>query len=157
MKKTSMLHPVKRLGYIKCHSSSIPRAIKSPSNAIRYNCLKVCSWSRRHESIMEIRKEATFLEVINKPITYNFFKDFTNERKKINRVVFFSRRPLPNILKYRDNRWDLPKIWKTRFLQEEFSYYLWKFRLTVLQNHYWDTIWIRCLWWLKVSCELWPF
>ena len=52
------------------------------------------------------------------------FKDFTNYRKKINRVVVFSRRPFPNILKYRDHWWNLPTIWKTRLLKtliEEFS------------------------------------
>ena len=35
-----------------------------------------------------------------------------------------SCRPFPNILKYRDHQWNLPKIWKTRLLQtliEEFS------------------------------------
>ena len=34
------------------------------------------------------------------PIIYKFFNDFTNHRKKTNRVVVFSCRPLPNILKY---------------------------------------------------------
>ena len=29
----------------------------------------------------EIRKEATFLEVIKKPITNKYFKDFANHRK----------------------------------------------------------------------------
>ena len=29
----------------------------------------------------------TFLLVINNPIVYKFFKDFTNHRKKINRAV----------------------------------------------------------------------
>ena len=33
---------------------------------------------------------------------YKFFKDFTNHRKKTNRVVVFSRRPFPNLLKYMD-------------------------------------------------------
>ena len=47
MKKASMSKPVKSLGYIKCHSSSSPRSVKSPTNSIRYNCEKICSWSRR--------------------------------------------------------------------------------------------------------------
>ena len=55
--------------------------------------------------------------MINNPIIYKFFKDFTNHRKKTNRVVVFSCRPFPNILKYRDNTWDPPVIWKRRLLQ----------------------------------------
>ena len=31
LKKTSMPNPVKTLGYIKCHSSSSPRPVKSPA------------------------------------------------------------------------------------------------------------------------------
>ena len=37
--------------------------------------------------------------MINNPIIYKFFKDFTNHRKKTNRAVDFSCRPFPNILK----------------------------------------------------------
>ena len=84
---------------------------------ISYNCQKVCSWSRRPETIMEIRKEATFLEVIIKPIIYRLFKDFTYHRKKTNRALVFSQRTLTNNLKYMDQRWDLPTIRKTRSLQ----------------------------------------
>ena len=40
----------------------------------------------------------------NNPSIYNFFKDFTNNKKKTNRAVVFSSRPFPNILKYRDHR-----------------------------------------------------
>ena len=36
--------------------------------------------------------------MINNPIIYKFFKDFTNHRKKTNRAVAFSCRPFPNIL-----------------------------------------------------------
>ena len=49
-------------------------------------------------------------------IIYNFFRDVTNHRKKTNRAVVFSSRPLTNILKYRNHRWNLPTIWKTIFL-----------------------------------------
>ena len=44
------------------------------------------------------------LAMINNPIIYKLFKYFTNHRKKTNRVVVFSSRPFPNILKYRDHR-----------------------------------------------------
>ena len=80
VKMTSMSHPVESLGYIMGHSSSSPKPIKSPRNSIRYNCQKIC-WSRKPETIMEIKTEAKFLEVINKLFVYKFFKDFTNHRK----------------------------------------------------------------------------
>ena len=35
-------------------------------------------------------EKATFLQVINNPVIYKFFKDFTNHRKETNRVVGFS-------------------------------------------------------------------
>ena len=35
------------------------------------------------------QKKVIFLHVINKPIIYKFFKDFTDHRKKTNRVVAF--------------------------------------------------------------------
>ena len=47
--------------------------------------------------------EATFLELIKKAITYKFSEDFTSHRKKTNRVVVFSVKPLHNILN-RNNR-----------------------------------------------------
>ena len=37
--------------------------------------------------------------MISKPVIYKFFKDFTNHRKKTNRVLVFSYRLFPNILK----------------------------------------------------------
>ena len=44
------------------------------------------------------------------------FKNFTNHRKRTKRAVVLRRRPRPNILKYMDNRWNLPTIWKTRYV-----------------------------------------
>ena len=49
------------------------------------------------------------------------------------------------------------KIWKTRFLQTltvEFSQYVRRFRLTVLQNHHWNTIRTRHLWQIKICYDL---
>ena len=40
--------------------------------------------------------------MIKNPITYKFFKNFTNHRRKTNRTVVFNRAPFTNILKYRD-------------------------------------------------------
>ena len=56
VKKTSMPNSVKSLGCIKCYNSSSAKPIKSPSNFIRYNCQKICSWLRESKNILEIRK-----------------------------------------------------------------------------------------------------
>ena len=51
---------VKSPRYIKCCSSSSPRPVKSPSNSIRYDCQKICSWSRKPKIILKIRKRSHF-------------------------------------------------------------------------------------------------
>ena len=48
-----MPNPVKSLGDIKCHSWSSPRSVKSPRNSIRYNCEKICCWSRRPRRVLK--------------------------------------------------------------------------------------------------------
>ena len=58
VKKTSMPNSVESLEYIKCLSS--PRPFKGPSISIRYNCHKICSWSRRHTTTLKIRKKRHF-------------------------------------------------------------------------------------------------
>ena len=116
-KKTTMQNSFKILGYIKCYGSISPKPVKNLSNSIRYYCQNIYSWSRRTETILEMRKKASFLQVINKPIIYNFFKDFSKHGKKTNRVVVFSCRPFSNILKYKDHWWDRSTICKTRLLQ----------------------------------------
>ena len=81
VKKTSMPNPVKSFRYIKSYSSSSPRPVKIPSNSIKYNCQNISSLLRRRKTILEIRKNAKFLLVINNPIIYKSSKDFTNHRK----------------------------------------------------------------------------
>ena len=66
VKKTNMSNPVESLGHVKCYSSSSQRPTKSSSNSIRYNCQTICSCSRRPETILEIRKKATFHGVIKR-------------------------------------------------------------------------------------------
>ena len=70
VKKNSVQNLAKSLGYIKCYSSSSHILIKSVSNSIRYNCQKICCWTKRPKTILEIRKKAIFLGVINKPFIY---------------------------------------------------------------------------------------
>ena len=46
VKKASMSNTVKSLAYIKHYSLSSPRPVKCPCSSIRYNCQKICDWSR---------------------------------------------------------------------------------------------------------------
>ena len=121
---------------------------------MRYNCQKIWSWPRRPETILGIREKATFIEVINNPIMYKFFKNLTNHRKKTNRAVVSSHILLPNIRKYWDHRRNLLAVCKTRFLlkqTEKFSLYVWKFSLRPLQNHHRNKIRISCPSQIKVG------
>ena len=55
--QTSMPNSVKSLICNKCHSLHRPSLAENPSNSIRYNCLKISSWSRGPETILEIIKK----------------------------------------------------------------------------------------------------
>ena len=125
VKKTSLPNSVKSLGYIKCYSLSSPRwPVITPSNSIKQNFQKICSWSRIPKTILQIRKRPDFCRWSTILLFTSFFKDFTNHREKTNRTVVFSIRAFPNVLKYRDHQWDSLTIWKTRLFQthiEEFS------------------------------------
>ena len=96
---------------------SSPRPIKNPSNSIRYNCQKVCSWWKRPETTLKIRERNKFPRTIVKPIIYKFFKDITNNRKKTTRAVIFGYRPLPNIFKCWNHKWYLSTVWKSNFFR----------------------------------------
>ena len=161
LKETSMLNSVQRFVYIKCCSSRKSRPIKSPSGSIRNNCEKIFSWSWSPETFRSSvfyqedlkpywkSKTATFLEGWISLLFASFLKDFVDHRKKTKRTVIFSCRPLDNILEDRDRRWNIQTIWKTRFLEthfEDFIKVVWKFWLTVLQNHRWNKIRTKCLW-----------
>ena len=74
-----MRHFVESLRYIICHSLISPKSIKKPSNSIKCNCEKVCSWLGSFswtETILVIRKQAILLEVIGKPIRLDLQKLF---------------------------------------------------------------------------------
>ena len=75
---------------LECYSSS--------SSIVLSEDLLLIKMTWKHTGYM---KKVTFLWGINKAI----------------KVVVFHSRPLPNILKYRDQRWDLPAIWKTKLPQ----------------------------------------
>ena len=55
-----MQNSVKSLGHIKCYSSSGPRPDKSLFSSIRYYCQKICSWSRRSKTILDIKLRPYF-------------------------------------------------------------------------------------------------
>ena len=98
MKKNSVLYTLsKALDNSSASAQPAPDLFEAP--AILSDT--TVRWSAAEEdlkTILEIRNMATFLDEINKPIIYKFFKDFTN-KKKINKAVVFSCRPFLNILK----------------------------------------------------------
>ena len=97
---------VKKINVLSKRTMSEVLDISSPTARVAPDLLKtlaiqkICSWSRRPETILENRKETAFLEVINKPIIYNFFKDWL-QNEDYSRL-FFCYRPIPNVLKYRN-------------------------------------------------------
>ena len=105
MKKTSMPNPVTSLGYFKRYSWSSPRSFKRPSNSVRNNYQKTSAVDREDRKL--------HWKSAKRPQFSRWSTIFTNHRKKTNKAKVFSCRPIPNILKYRDHRWDLPTIWKT--------------------------------------------
>ena len=70
VKKNSMPNHIKSLGYFSCYSlaSSIP--IKSPGNSARCNYQSFFSLLGRPETILEVGKKATFLQVIDQKAYY---------------------------------------------------------------------------------------
>ena len=100
------------------------------------------------------QKKAKYLKVIKNLIIYKFFKEFINHKKKTNRAVAFSCRCIPNILKYCDHGLNFPKIRRPRFIEtqiEKFSWYIWTFSFTVLQNYHWSKMKTRNLRVIKVG------
>ena len=96
-----MRHFVKGLGYINYHSLISPKTIKTPSNSIRCNCEKICSWLGSFswtETILEIRKQAILLEVIGMSIRLDLEK------------LFFRRHPTLG-LKVESMGWDFFLFW----------------------------------------------
>ena len=70
--------------------------IKRHCNSIRYNSQKICSYTGRLKTILEVKK-VLISSLINKSLIYIFFKDFTNNKKRTKRVEQFSARDLSTI------------------------------------------------------------
>ena len=141
VKKTNMPHPARTLD------------ISSVTPEVALQLIKALDFKPYWKS-----EEATFANVVNNPIIYKFSKDFTNNRKKSNRMVVFRYIPLPNILKYMVNISDLHTTWKTKFPQ---IYWRAQLECTKVQAQTWikepplgynqDHI---CLWWVKIGYDL---
>ena len=76
VKKNCMSNSVESLEYVMCYSSSTRGPIKSANNFVWYSCQKIYSQSRRPITILGIRKNSSFLQVINKPINQDLVFDF---------------------------------------------------------------------------------
>ena len=125
-----MLNSVKSLGYIKYHSLSRSRPVKGPSNSIRQNCQKLCSWLGKTQNHTGNQKKGHVSLGDQQSYYLQFFNDFTNHRKKTNRAVLFSSRPFPNILKacvryFLSNFYLSPNDSPSKFMKNAF-YFIYK-------------------------------
>ena len=82
VKKTSRPNPVKGLGYIKFYSSKSPGLVKMPGNFIRYNSQRICSWSRRPKTRLEIRKKMSHFSGWSTTLLLTGFWKSSTENKK---------------------------------------------------------------------------
>ena len=95
VKKTSMLNLVKSLGYIKCYSSSSTNLLKALAilldatdrkSAVDWEDLKPSEKSSKPQKKKKKKKE--HISLGDQQAYYlQFFVDFTNNRKKTDRVV----------------------------------------------------------------------
>ena len=89
VKKTSMQNPVKSFGYIKCYSSNSARPVKT---------LTILSGTTVRRSAVDREDLKPYWNHKKGHISggdqQSYQQDFTNHRKKTNRVVVFSCRPL---------------------------------------------------------------
>ena len=107
VKKTSMSNPVKSLRHIMSYSSSSTRPVKTLSIlsdttvrrfTVDWENLKPY-WKSQERAHFSWRSGTLLFTTF----IFHFLQDFTKHKKETNRVVFFSCRPLPNILKYRNH------------------------------------------------------
>ena len=75
-----MLNPIKGLIISSATAQVAPDQLK----ALAILSDGTVSWSRRPETMLEIRKKASFLKVISNTIIYKFFQDLTDHRNHHN-------------------------------------------------------------------------
>ena len=144
---------------LACYSSSSPRPVKSPSNSLRYNCQKICSWLRTSKTILEIRKWPYFSRWSTILLFTSFSRTLLTTKRALTGIWFLAVDLSPTFLNTETNDETFQQSGKqdTRLFQtlvEEFSKHVRKFRLTVLYNHHWNTIRTRGLQWIKVCYAL---
>ena len=93
VKKISMWNPVRSLGYIKCCGSCSPRPVRSPCNSTWYNFWKTCSY----QDVKPYWKSGKRPNFFRGSTVVLFHQHYYHHQ--INRVVDFSQRPFPNMLK----------------------------------------------------------
>ena len=109
--------PVKSLGNIRGYRLSSFRSVKNPSNSIRYNCHKICNWSRRPKTILKIWWKRSHFSKWSTNLTFTSFSKFFAQHRKKNNKVAVHCRPLHNVLKYRIHRGEFLTILKTQSLK----------------------------------------
>ena len=122
------------------------------------NSCQNCVWMITPEVILEIRKKPNFLRWSTSLLFTSFYylQEFVNYEKNTNREVAFICRCFQNVLKYWNHRLNFPKIRRSTFIQTQilnFSWYIWEFRFTVLQNYHCDTMKTRNFWVIKVAYD----
>ena len=86
VKKISMPNHVESLGYVMCYSSNSPITFQTPSNYIRWNCYKSCSWKGRPETTLKVRKRASSWN--DQQDFANFAGILLNTKRKLTRKKF---------------------------------------------------------------------
>ena len=147
VKKTSMQNPARSLGYIKCYSSSSPTPVKSPRKSIRCNCLKICSWSRRPKTILEIRKRPYFSRLSTILLFTSFSNTLLTTERRLIRWEFLTADLPPTFLNTATTNDIFQQILKN-------SASIWKLWSTILKNHLGNTIRTSRLEWIKVHYDL---
>lgn len=74
---------------VKClsnNSSSSSTPIKSPGDSTKCSCQKICNWTRRPETILEIRKK-------KQQISWLVSKILLTTDRRLNTIVFKYRNP----------------------------------------------------------------
>ena len=127
--------------------------LSSPSNSIRFSPV----FQEELKPYWKSENRPYFSRWTTSLLFTSFSKILlTTERGLTGQQFLDLSSPFSKILRYWGHRWDLSTIRKTRCLQTYWRFYLVciKFRLTLLQNHHWDTFTARSFWWFKAGYDL---
>ena len=138
VKKNCMLN-LKSLSFVNTYSLSCTRYVKRISHCIICYIQHICSWKEDLKPYQKSEKRP--------------FHRFCQQRKKSFQDVGFSHRPLHNILKIIDHRRDLSTFFWKQNSFKKVSSDVWRLRLTVVEDHYWNITRTRWLRWIKSKCD----